>query len=1425
MLVTWQDFQNTCKNITVDFENMCRLFFKYHFVKNKMANILQTANNPGIETEPVLIDGARVGFQAKYFSNRPSYSDILKSANKVVEYYSGKIDKVILFCNKDLNTNTNNYIAAENLLCQNNIEMEPFCNNSILDILSTCQEYAPIKHLFFNKMTLDDEWFKLKLRKSLKDLEPRYKPDLHVDEFNIQKHFDILYRNDSVIACLQKIINDAKNKLKYINQEQALVKEVLDIIDNLFIPNNAELEMVLLWYEKFSSVITKIKQKRGVLDNRLEDFYNGKIKLDSKERNEIDSRLTPFNKLFDVIERFNLFEDAHFRFLKNNILIVEGQAGKGKSHLLGFEADLHGISEKYRSVLLLGQKFIFDNTPQEQIVQILGLSCSFNEFLQACEARGELDGGITVIMIDAINECKKYDIWKQYLNELIEEVKDYKYVRLVCSIRTTYKKYILTDKLLKEIENDEISLIEVPGFRNNLTEAIPIFFDYYNIPISTAAYFYLEFENPLFLQTYCEAYSDGIGIGSRGIFELYNAYIKKEESKVKELLSITDDISYAQKIIKVIGKFMYENNTNYITLDELYKQCQYISNCSKFIDTFLKAKVLIQYNYNDDEYVYINYERFTDYIVAKHILDNTNSYDELCSWIKKELLKTNAHGHFLRNYVAGQFAALALLAREKYNKEIIDCIKILPDVDNSNRYLLNDIVTEYLDSFMLRADKDIDDSDYYYIVNEYVRSIGTEEKHLDILIGLSGRDCSLNVNSTTQLLLQMPLNMRDYLWTCYINDKYQQGERVYYIINYFLNADLKNIANKERVLFGQIITWFLASSNRVLRDKGSRALIRLLKNDVSAMIELLKIFNQVNDPYIISRLYGCVYGAILQTKDEFWDKTSVGKLSSFIYKNIFDKQIVYIDILLRDYALNILEFCLYRGIGLDFDIEKCRPPYKSYAIPKIDVSVLKKMYPESTYDNWLGTSAIKFSMAPEYGITGFTGGYGDFGRYTFESALHEFKDVDVGSIFSYAYFFIVNNLGYNNEMFSSYDKRIGYGRGRSNCHIERIGKKYEWIAMYHILALVSDGYDFDDEFYSKHLDYKGTWCPHVRDFDPTLNIVNNNRVHDIDTVLIRNHYTNWQLQNKEWTKNDDVGSFIENIRMTDSNGNVWYALYFYTTDDTGKDYNKVRQSVWTTATACLIRKEELSDFVNKIQNRSYWGNWLRAKEVHDEYGVFAREYVWSPAYKDEFDYFGFKEVEVETGVRNVIKTIPITRYNGNTFDEWLDENSNDEDEKDYINMKYTTIEEKCEVQETIKEVIGSIMPCHHFYLWEEGCDYSKDDTIHFSMPCSFIVNKLAIKQTLNGVWQHKDDIACVDFKLIKNSNVTGLYIKEKYYRTLIEDDMAIIWIGIGEKQHTFGELNNGNQSWSEISSLVYVGENENLLERVIIEHNETNTDL
>ncbi len=188
--ITWLDFEKSSKDVRGDFEDLCRVFFKIHYIKDKAAILPQRTNNPGIETEPISVNGVRLGFQAKYFSRQISYVDILDSAKKIVDYYSGKVDKVIIFCNKDISGLADNYKKAEDLLASKNIAIELCCNNNILDPINTVEKYASIKALFFNGISFSNDWFETRFKRSLKELEPRYTPEFHVDTEEWHTYFE-----------------------------------------------------------------------------------------------------------------------------------------------------------------------------------------------------------------------------------------------------------------------------------------------------------------------------------------------------------------------------------------------------------------------------------------------------------------------------------------------------------------------------------------------------------------------------------------------------------------------------------------------------------------------------------------------------------------------------------------------------------------------------------------------------------------------------------------------------------------------------------------------------------------------------------------------------------------------------------------------------------------------------------------------------------------------------------------------------------------------------------------------------------------------------------------------------------------------------------------------------------------------------------
>ena len=99
---------------------------------------------------------------------------------------------------------------------------------------------------------------------------------------------------------------------------------------------------------------------------------------------------------------------------------------------------------------------------------------------------------------------------------------------------------------------------------------------------------------------------------------------------------------------------------------------------------------------------------------------------------------------------------------------------------------------------------------------------------------------------------------------------------------------------------------------------------------------ILSDFIQVNDPYILERLFAVAYGCCMRN----FDRKQIREFALATYEWIFSNDDPPPHILLRDYARNIIELAIQSGINSDIDIEKIRPPYQSewplFEIPSED---------------------------------------------------------------------------------------------------------------------------------------------------------------------------------------------------------------------------------------------------------------------------------------------------------------------------------------------------------------------------------------------------------------------------------------------------------------------------------------------------------
>ena len=126
-------------------------------------------------------------------------------------------------------------------------------------------------------------------------------------------------------------------------------------------------------------------------------------------------------------------------------------------------------------------------------------------------------------------------------------------------------------------------------------------------------------------------------------------------------------------------------------------------------------------------------------------------------------------------------------------------------------------------------------------------------------------------------------------------------------------------------LCAMTLAWMLAASNRPVRDRATKALVNLLTGRLAATARLVDGFADVDDSYVVERVYAVAYGVATRSHDP----AEVKILAERVYARVFATGAPPVNILLRDYARGVVERVLYLEAPIDVDVSRIRPPYHS----------------------------------------------------------------------------------------------------------------------------------------------------------------------------------------------------------------------------------------------------------------------------------------------------------------------------------------------------------------------------------------------------------------------------------------------------------------------------------------------------------------
>lgn len=1301
------------------------------------------APDGGVEAYLVLENGDEIGWQAKYFFDiqDPQFKQIKESFQTALEKHP-RLIKYIVCCpidkqdprikgKKYLQDRWNKFVDE----CKNfalnqeiNIDIEYWgafeLNNKLMK-----PENSGILKYWFDKEFFSEMWFQEQVNGSIKNLGARYSK-----EFNV--------KIDDIAILFNSTIYNELSRNNVFNEIDALLK-LLENFKGKFTENNVRLEDVINYliqyvnqYWKYISECVNPKEIRNHVITNLNKFIE-LLNTNQIEMEEFSSEIYQLEKLS------NKLKSTQFNLIDYPYLVIYGDAGIGKSHLLGDFAN-HLILQHKPCIFILGQRLTTQINPWTQILQDeLRLNCNEAEFLGALNTIGQIQKERVPVIIDALNEGQGQKLWKDTLAGFIEKFKKYPWVALILSIRSEYKDNILTN-LNSDIAKNYLNVVMHKGFETNIYQAIQSFFDYYQLAFPTEPLMVDEFKNPLFLKIYCEYRKSTSGsiYDNIDIDKIFKKYFDVINEKVSEKFEYRKSLKYVEKYLLKIAETIFHTNSSSIKYEEALNVLASLNfrniNENLFLQELISENLLMSYQIRGEEVLTFSYEKFNDYFSAQAIISNIEDINNFKNLLKIDNDTIKYSGKTISQGVLG---ALSILLPLKSNFEFFE---IFSENDRFNNYLLG---YAFIDSLYWRNNKNFSLAKCKRFIYENIfKNDSLLKKFIDMQYQVAGKENHpLNANQLYRCLSKSSLAIRDSYWTTAISQKeYDFYPAIMTLIEWAKEKGFsESLSKNSRLLIAIAISWILSSTHIKLRDNATIALAKLLQNNLDVAEKLIKHFIVIDDPYIFERVLSAAYGALLSSS--YYQ--GIDKLCYFLIEDLFSQSEVYPNVLVRDFSRNIIEYShIHKLIECDLVmLERIQPPYKSTPIPtvlptneEIDKKFRIDEKNKSIPDFYLAQNKILSSMTTEYGRG--VCGYGDFGRYIFQSHLHNWENIDVNRLSNYAIELIFKKYGYNVQKHGKFDSQECSSDRFLNT-VERIGKKYQWLAMYEVVARLADHTQITDSATRWNDDKKKTWYngsiePSFRDVDPSFILPNKSDIREIKKPT----YNDWGDDFESWVESKANLINSKSLILNSYQNNEWFSLdrfvEFRPEKRLGKeDISSEYQFMLYTVNAYLVIDRDFKNVVEKLKNQNFMDNQM-PKPVQHYNDIFNLEYYWSPLlkiYKSDYNNTGWQEIEFNRG----------------------------EGEKN-IKLK--------------------VYLCSEQHIFEGIKNHNMSYDISF--PTRFLYETLQLKNDqFAGSWVNDNgEVVMYDESLYGNNKETNLLIRKDYLKILQEKTgCRVIWTVLSEK--------------------------------------------
>src|ERR1019366_4817560 len=808
----------------------------------------------------------------------------------------------------------------------------------ILRLLPTAS--AGLKRYWFDVAVFDDIWFSNRLEEALKTAGPRYTPEINVN-LPIAEEFETFGRSEPFcdrIRTLAKDIRKTANTLNYASRAlsetrleaalfllQSQVQAVLESFRSLSTQPTGEIPL--------SQIINQIAAANSSveeLEEALNERDSGEKTEQTKEgssRNDISRReyLSAVYGLSSELRHARRTLEHAAEVANNPIMILTGNAGTGKTHLL-CDVAKQRLESGRPTLLLMGQRFLSLEAPQVQALQQLDLATlSFEEFVGALEASAQVANCRALVMIDAINEGEGRRIWPFHIAAFLGQLRHSEWIGVVLAVRSAYEEVVFPD----DIRSNAVTITH-HGFAQFEYDAVRTFFVYYGIELPSTPLLTPEFQNPLFLKTLCTGLQESgqhrLPRGFQGISTVFDLYLKAMNSRLASVLDFNPKRPLVREALRQFANALIQAEKRWLTQDEAETLTTALLPDKRFSQSLYRGLVdegaliedVVRISESVSEpIVVIAYDRLADHLIAAALLQshlNTGTPESAFQpggplaflWDKSQYIPN------------GLLEAMCIQVPERSGGELVDLAPQLLERRDFGDAFRQSLVWRDPKAFsertrtafnnLIRTERDLDDS------LNVLLTVATLPGH------------PLNAQFPNNMLRRHKMPDRDAFWSTYLHRAFGQHEAVDRLIDWAFAVRPATVIDEEAVvLCAGALIWMLTSSNRYLRDRATQATVNLLTGRINILSRLIKQFADVDDPYVLERLYAVAYGVVMRSNDV----TEVGSLAELVYSSVFKNRSPVPQLLLRDYARGAIERALSLSARVDIVPTDIRPPYAS----------------------------------------------------------------------------------------------------------------------------------------------------------------------------------------------------------------------------------------------------------------------------------------------------------------------------------------------------------------------------------------------------------------------------------------------------------------------------------------------------------------